>query len=1094
MRQQVAGQGSAALGAHGQRRLGAASGRTSSQSAASEQDSGGAQGAAGAGGIPPLHSILASIHSRADLHRLLAQYPGLLSARDPLRQRTLLHLAACGGKADVVGWLLEAGAQQQPNAGGHLPLHEAAATGKPGCVRLLVGHEPASVRAADNDGATPLHYAAACGSTQCLPLLLKAGAEVDAYDSKGHTPLHLAVTNQRIPCAGVLLAARSNPLAPASGSRQCSVLELAGGQASRAGAGDEAAQILSLVQNAADQRDAEAAARQTKLLAEEEAQAARQRARAQRAQEVKQQQGKGGRQAAQQETKGVAQQGAGSKQQAAGEAASAPEQQAGNRASALTAEAGQEQQAEKAVGPAQSEEERAREPHQPENGQKERGQEEQPKHIAAELGQQGSSSSTGGTKQRQGSLDLAAELAAAERLELVPDGELDLSGLALEDVVPVPTPSPARQAGPAAASTGSAGSSGSAGSLAALTAPISGLARRQHSGSTGGQPVGRSTGIRAVAAATPGGPLLPPRFVSWTGGWVCRCGQQHLLADGCPCGARSPCRDFFWDECDWGQACRWPHLLFDLQTPQPSKTHCGGLRLGVPREQYSFKRWLSQQQQQQQQQARPQRNMPSRAQAHSQQQQAGSRAATPGTGSAPQQAQQERTWQPADQSRSAPAAAAEVRTSPLVRPPTNRVGQQQRDLEGVGEDELAALLGALGVAAAELDAGWGTAAAGTTLAAAGVPRAPAAGGGSLGLAGLRNEAGEYNCFLNVIIQCLWRCADFRQQSQAAELASQLESRDLELEAARAEAAAAAEAAAEARSGQADAEAEAAAAVKKAAEQQERASALESEVQAAQAAEAAANQQLALAQQRGAQLEVELEQMRQTNEQEAAMAQSRHGELEGQVARLQVQLQEAEAGAAGAASTSVAADLRRAQPQRHTEAVLAQREAPKATGRPPLVPLQQQGPARPYPPERRTQTTRKRQTAGANDGSNGEHPAVPAPVTAPTAAKRRRPQASSFGAATGTPNGAAGHAAAGRASAAGGTVEASGAAGCGACSGAAERASGAAEPASAAAGAGDSAANGVDGNAAAVSTGTIVVQLAVAAGATLWTTLLATFAA
>ena len=31
------------------------------------------------------------------------------------------------------------------------------------------------------------------------------------------------------------------------------------------------------------------------------------------------------------------------------------------------------------------------------------------------------------------------------------------------------------------------------------------------------------------------------------------------------------------------------------------------------------------------------------------------------------------------------------------------------------------------------------------------------------MAGLRNETGEYNCFLNVIIQCLWRCAEFRQQ-------------------------------------------------------------------------------------------------------------------------------------------------------------------------------------------------------------------------------------------------------------------------------------------------------------------------------------------
>eukprot|EP00887_Chlorella_sp_A99_P005120 scaffold25.g5120.t1 len=31
-----------------------------------------------------------------------------------------------------------------------------------------------------------------------------------------------------------------------------------------------------------------------------------------------------------------------------------------------------------------------------------------------------------------------------------------------------------------------------------------------------------------------------------------------------------------------------------------------------------------------------------------------------------------------------------------------------------------------------------------------------------GLAGLSNAAGEYNCFLNVIIQCLWSCVEFRQ--------------------------------------------------------------------------------------------------------------------------------------------------------------------------------------------------------------------------------------------------------------------------------------------------------------------------------------------
>lgn len=30
-------------------------------------------------------------------------------------------------------------------------------------------------------------------------------------------------------------------------------------------------------------------------------------------------------------------------------------------------------------------------------------------------------------------------------------------------------------------------------------------------------------------------------------------------------------------------------------------------------------------------------------------------------------------------------------------------------------------------------------------------------------AGLANATGEYNCFLNVVIQCLWHCSDFSNQ-------------------------------------------------------------------------------------------------------------------------------------------------------------------------------------------------------------------------------------------------------------------------------------------------------------------------------------------
>ena len=28
-------------------------------------------------------------------------------------------------------------------------------------------------------------------------------------------------------------------------------------------------------------------------------------------------------------------------------------------------------------------------------------------------------------------------------------------------------------------------------------------------------------------------------------------------------------------------------------------------------------------------------------------------------------------------------------------------------------------------------------------------------------AGLQNETGEYNCFLNAVVQCLWHCAAFK---------------------------------------------------------------------------------------------------------------------------------------------------------------------------------------------------------------------------------------------------------------------------------------------------------------------------------------------
>ena len=51
--------------------------------------------------------------------------------------------------------------------------------------------------------------------------------------------------------------------------------------------------------------------------------------------------------------------------------------------------------------------------------------------------------------------------------------------------------------------------------------------------------------------------------------------------------------------------------------------------------------------------------------------------------------------------------------------------------------------------------------AAAAMPAARPPPAPAAAAAALPAAGLSNETGEYNCFLNVIIQCLWHCPEFR---------------------------------------------------------------------------------------------------------------------------------------------------------------------------------------------------------------------------------------------------------------------------------------------------------------------------------------------
>lgn len=90
---------------------------------------------------------------------------------------------------------------------GATPLQEAARSGQPGAVELLLA-KAAAVDLTDNTGASALHWAA-CGSFEApavASLLLKQNADLNAKDENGATPLHYAVRFDNFPFAELLLS------------------------------------------------------------------------------------------------------------------------------------------------------------------------------------------------------------------------------------------------------------------------------------------------------------------------------------------------------------------------------------------------------------------------------------------------------------------------------------------------------------------------------------------------------------------------------------------------------------------------------------------------------------------------------------------------------------------------------------------------------------------------------------------------------------------------------------------------------------------------------------------------------------------------
>ncbi|KAL4433789.1 hypothetical protein ABPG75_000230 [Micractinium tetrahymenae] len=238
------------------------------------------------------------------------------------------------------------------------------------------------------------------------------------------------------------------------------------------------------------------------------------------------------------------------------------------------------------------------------------------------------------------------------------------------------------------------------------------------------------------------------RIVGGDGSWVCHCGCLNPIAERRPgnrggdwrrridglvrcggCRQDAPCRHWMLGKCT-ASACRYPHPPFDEASWAPARGATeprAVLWEGAPRYVHSH-------------------------------------TAVPPP-PLPQQSEQQQGWSALDSLPVGPVAAIsqpapqlqghQSQAVPASGLPAASMAAAAGAASGGEEEDLDELLQIMGVSAP----------APAPAAAVGAP--PAAPPPSdVATPGLRNEAGEYNCFLNVIIQCLWRCADFRQQIMA----------------------------------------------------------------------------------------------------------------------------------------------------------------------------------------------------------------------------------------------------------------------------------------------------------------------------------------
>ena len=105
---------------------------------------------------------------------------------------------------------LQAGADLEARgAGGHTPLHVAAAIGNAEAIAALTA-AGAKLEARAEGGLTPLHVAVLSGNAEAIEALLRAGPDLEAQCEKG-TALHVAALGGTAEAVMALLKAGADP-------------------------------------------------------------------------------------------------------------------------------------------------------------------------------------------------------------------------------------------------------------------------------------------------------------------------------------------------------------------------------------------------------------------------------------------------------------------------------------------------------------------------------------------------------------------------------------------------------------------------------------------------------------------------------------------------------------------------------------------------------------------------------------------------------------------------------------------------------------------------------------------------------------------